>query len=313
MELRANYVATGAFVLLVLAGIVIAALWLAGAQWNTHYGLFETHVSGSVSGLDTGAPVRLNGIGVGHVARIDQDAQNPDDVIVLLQIRQDATIRRDSVASLEMQGLTGGRYVEITGGTLDSPKLTATAGPPYPVIASRPSSLDALFNSAPQLMAALNGIAERLQAVLNDRNLRAISETLGNLSDLTGNLDQRSRDLDHLLADGGSALHNLAKASATLNTLLEHFQGTSTNVDRLVASANLTFIRATLLADNLDDVVRTSRPGLHQLTTTVPARLDALLTMTNRLAASLDRVSAELERNPSTLLFGANQQGYRPK
>jgi ABC-type transporter Mla subunit MlaD len=35
MESRANYVATGAFVLLVLAGIVVAALWLSGAELNT--------------------------------------------------------------------------------------------------------------------------------------------------------------------------------------------------------------------------------------------------------------------------------------
>src|ERR1700761_4440450 len=123
MESRANYVATGAFVLLVLAGIVVAALWLSGAQLNTPFAFFETHVSDSVGGLDAGAPVRLNGINVGRVASIRQDPENPDDVILLLQIRQDAIIRADSVASLEMQGLTGGWYVEISGGTLASPRL----------------------------------------------------------------------------------------------------------------------------------------------------------------------------------------------
>ena len=72
MELRANYVATGAFVLLVLVGIVAAALWLAGVHVNTRYAVFETRVSGSVSGLATGAAVRLNGIDVGRVAGIQQ-------------------------------------------------------------------------------------------------------------------------------------------------------------------------------------------------------------------------------------------------
>jgi phospholipid/cholesterol/gamma-HCH transport system substrate-binding protein len=313
MESRANYVTTGAFVLLVLAGIVAAALWLAGAQLNTQYALYEILVSGSVSGLDTGASVRLNGIDVGHVASIRQDSENPSDVVVLLQIRQDTTIRADSVASLEMQGLTGGRYVEISGGTLGSPKLTNVAGQHYPRIAWHSSSLDALFEDAPALMQRLNGIAEKLEAVLDDRNRHAIGDTLANLSDLTATLDHRSQDLDHLVADGGTALHNLAKASATLNALLDHFQGTSTNVDRLIASANLTFVQATKLANNLDGVVRTSRPGLHELTTTVPARLDALLTMANRLTTSLDRVSAELERNPSSVLFGVNQEGYKPR
>ncbi len=313
MEPRANYVATGAFVLMVLAGIVAAALWLSGAQLNTPYAAFETHVSGSVNGLGAGAPVRLNGMNVGRVANIQQDPANPQDVILLLQIRQDAVIRADSVASLEMQGLTGGRYVEISGGTFASPRLTASAGLPPPTIASRPSALDALFNNAPEFMKHLNVIADRLEVILDDRNRRAISDTLANVSDLTTRLDQRSQDVDRLLADGGTALQNLARASATLNVLLEHYQGASTDVDRLIASANVTFVQATKLARDIDDVVRTSRPGVRELTTTVPARLDALLIMASRLTASLDRVSAELERNPSSILFGARQEGYRPK
>lgn len=312
MEPRVNYVATGAFVLLVLAGIAAAALWLAGGQLNTPYAVYEIVFSGSVSGLDTGAPVRLNGINIGHVESIHQDPLNPAGVIVLLQIQRDATIRSDSIASLELQGLTGGRYVEISGGTLAAPRLIATAGQHYPIIASRPSSLDALFNDAPALMKHLNVISDRLEAVLDDRNRRAIGETLNNLKDLTARLDQKSQDLDQLMADGGSTLRNLAKASATLNALLEHFHGTSANLDRLIASANQTFVQATKLADNLDDVVRTGRPGLHELTTTVPARLDALLTLAGRLTVSLDRLSTELERNPSSILFGADRQGYRP-
>jgi phospholipid/cholesterol/gamma-HCH transport system substrate-binding protein len=313
MEARANYVAIGAFVLLVLAGIVAAALWLSRAELNIPYTAFETHVSGTINGLDAGSPVRLNGINVGRVANIRQDPENPDEVVLLLQIRQDAIIRGDSVASLAMQGLTGGRYVEITGGTLATPRLTASAGARPPTIASRPSSLDALFNNTPELMRHMNVIADRLEAILDDRNRRAISDTLANVSDLTTRLDQRSQDLDRLLTDGGTAMQNLARASATLNVLLEHYEGRSTDVDRLIASANMTFVQATKLARNLDDVVQTSRPGLHELSTTVPARLDALLIMATRLTASLDRVSTELERNPSSILFGPRQEGYKPK
>ncbi|MBV8456719.1 MAG: MCE family protein, partial [Acetobacteraceae bacterium] len=279
MESQANYVATGAFVLLVLAGIIAAALWVAGAQFNTHYDVYETHIPGSVAGLDSGAPVKVNGIDVGHVSSMEQDVRNPADVNLLLQIRPNATIRSDSVASLQMQGLTGGRYVEITGGTLASPKLSAEPGQRYPTIAARQSSLDALFNDVPQLMKNLKVIADGLQSILDDRNRHSIDQTLASLSDLTTKLDQHSQDLDRMLANGDSTLHNLARASANLDTLLARFQGTPQELDRLIASANL-------LTDNLNDAVRTSLPGLHELTTTVPARLDALLAMATRLTAS---------------------------
>jgi len=140
METRANYVAVGAFVLVVLAGIMVSVLWLARAQFATEYQYFETHLAGSVSGLGDGAPVRLNGIQVGRVARIELDPEDPKLVTLVLQVSKAIEIHADAVASLESQGLTGVSYVEISGGTLSSPPLTAAAGQRYPVIASRPSA-----------------------------------------------------------------------------------------------------------------------------------------------------------------------------
>ena len=313
METKANYVATGAFVLLVLAGIIVVALWLAGPELHQKYAVYEARFPGSVSGLEVGAPVQLNGITVGRVGSIRQDPERPDEVAVLLQIRTDVIIRRDSLASLGMQGLTGGRYIEISGGTRQSPKLIAATAPPYPEIASRRSSVDALLENTPEVMQRLNVIADRLAAVLDDRNQRAISDMLANLSHLTSVLDQRAQDLDRILADGGSAMRNLAEAGATLNTLLTRFQDAPANVDRVLASANRALVGATKLVNDLDDVVRTGRPGLQQLTTTMPSRLDALLASADQLTNRLNRLSAELERDPSSVLLGVRQGGYRPK
>ena len=313
METRANYVATGAFVLLLLAGIAAAAVWLAGAQFRQQYTLYETHALGSVSGLDPNAPVRLNGLDIGHVAKIEQTPDDPEHVELILQIRQEVVIRADAVASLEMQGLTGGRYVEISGGTRGAPRLVATAGQRYPEIAFRESSLDALLNDTPNLMNRLVGITDNLQAVLNEQNRQAISATLSNVRDLTGMLDQRSSDIAQLLTDGNAAVHNLSAATAGLNSLLAHLDRTSSQADQLVASANVTLTHTTRLVDDLDGVVRTSQPGLRELTTTVPAQLRALLEEANRLTESLDRVSTGLERNPSRILFGGGQEGYRPR
>ena len=78
MEARANYVAVGAFVLLVLAGILVGSLWLARVQFAAQYQYVETSVAGPVSGLSTAAVVRLNGIEVGRVAKIDLDPGDPN-------------------------------------------------------------------------------------------------------------------------------------------------------------------------------------------------------------------------------------------
>jgi phospholipid/cholesterol/gamma-HCH transport system substrate-binding protein len=312
MEARANYVAVGAFVLLVLAGIVLATLWLARVEFKTEFKFYQTHFAGSVSGLDIGAPVRLNGIDVGRVTRIDLDPADPKLVTLVMEIRGSIALHADAVASLETQGLTGVSYVEISGGTLATPPPTAAHGERYPTIDSRPSSLEQVFASAPEVLAHLLVIANRVEAVLDDKNRAAIAETLANLRDTTGVIDHRSKDIDRLISDAGETMHNLSTASAVLDVLVTNLEHTSGKADRLVASANTTFGQASRLANDLDTVIRSAAPGLQRLTTTDTARLDQLLIDADRLTTSLTRLSQKLDRNPQQILFGAHLDGYRP-
>lgn len=313
METRANYVAVGAFVLLVLAGILVGFLWIARVQFKTEFEIYQTHVSGSVSGLSAGAPVRLNGIDVGHVSGINLDDADPELVTLLLKVRHGIEIHSDSIASVESQGLTGVSYVEISGGTLASPLLKAAAGGPYPTIISRPSSLQQVFVNAPEVLAHLLIIAQRVEAVLDDKNRQAIAETLANLRDTTSTIARHDRDIDRLIGDAQDTMHNLATASRAANAVVADLKHAAGGADRLVGSANTTFDRATKLANDLDATVQDARPGLRHLTTADIARLDQLLVQANDLAASLDRLSHGLEHNPREILFGASTDGYRPR
>ena len=65
METKANYVAVGAFVLACVMGIVVAILWLAGAQYRQEFAYYRTYFTGAVTGLGDGTNVRYNGIDVG--------------------------------------------------------------------------------------------------------------------------------------------------------------------------------------------------------------------------------------------------------
>ena len=313
MEARANYVAVGAFVLLVLAGVLVGSLWLARVQFSTQYQYVETSVTGPVSGLSTGAVVRLNGIDVGRVAKIDLDPDDPTLVNLLLQVSGTIPVHSDAVASIESQGLTGVSYVEISGGTRHSPQLTASPGQKYPRIASRPSSLQQVFNNAPALLGRLLVIGDRLELLLNDKNRDAIAQTLDNVRETTSALAHRSGDIDRLVADGAAAMHNLANASASLNVVASNLERSSDKGDQLIASARDTFDRAAKLASDLDALVQASRPGLRELTTNGVAQLDELLAETRRLVASLNRVSTGLEREPNRLFLGVRREGYQPK
>lgn len=313
MEPRANYVAVGAFVLIVLAGIFVAGLWLARVQFQTAYKYYETDVPGPVTGLGVGALVRLNGIEVGRVTRIEQDPRNPELVRVILEVRNSVEVRADSVASLESLGLTGVEYVEISGGTINSPQLVAASGQEYPIIASRESSLQRVFNNAPELLARLLVITDRISSLLDEKNRQAITDTLANVRDTTADFKNHTRDIDQLIADGGKTMHNLAAASTSLEDMASKLDRTSDKADRLATAANDAIHQAIKLATDLDGIVLAAKPGVRDLTTNDFDQLSALLADARRLIISLDRVSAELERDPGGFLFGERRTGYTPK
>ena len=147
METKANYVAVGAFVLACVIGLVVTILWLAGAQYSQEYAYYQTFFKGPVTGLGKGTITRYNGIEVGRVTDLAFDPNDPQSVVITLQVQPNLNIREDSVASIESQGLTGASYVEISGGTKNSPLLVAKPGQKYPVIpgqAIRPAAIGAI-------------------------------------------------------------------------------------------------------------------------------------------------------------------------
>src|SRR5476649_2539164 len=104
METKANYVAVGAFVMICVLGLVVTLLWLAGAQYSQEYAYFQTHFKGPVTGLGTGTIVRYNGIDVGRIKDLQFDPNDPQSVVVALQVRPNLNIREDSEASIESEG-----------------------------------------------------------------------------------------------------------------------------------------------------------------------------------------------------------------
>jgi phospholipid/cholesterol/gamma-HCH transport system substrate-binding protein len=289
METKANYVAVGGFVLVCMLGLVVTLLWLAGAQYSQEYVYFQTYFKGPVTGLGDGTTVRYNGIDVGRVTELKFDPSDPQRVIVKLQTKPDLHIRQDSEATIESEGLTGGSYVEISGGTRTAPELVPTTPGQIPVIKSSQSTLQQLAQSAPQLLKKLNDSADSLKDVLNAKNRKALSDVLANLDTMTTALAKRSDDIDATLANFSVASKNLAAASDKISPTL--------------VDADASVKKLGKLSDDADAFVKGD--GL--------AQVGDLLRETRGLVASLTKLSNELDRQPTTLLFGDRHKGYTPK
>jgi len=288
LETKANYVAVGAFVLACVVGLVITIMWLAGAQYSQEWAYYQTYFKGPVTGLGKGTVTRYNGIDVGRVTELKFNPNDPQSVIVTMQVQPNLNIREDSQASIESQGLTGGSYVEISGGTAKSPVLTAKEGQEYPVIRAKQSTLQQLEQSAPEVVAKLNIAVTRLNDVLSDKNRKSLTNVLSNLDETTTAIAKRSADIDATIKNANTATANLRDASANLKPTLDHVDVTVNKFSKVADDAD-----AFLKGDAL-------------------SQLSSLINEMRRLVTSLTRFSDQLNREPTKLLFGDRRKGYDP-
>ncbi len=277
METRAEYVLVGGFVLVLLAGVVIALLWFVQAPYKVSAVHYDIYFEGSVSGLNTGSDVRFNGVLIGRVATIDLDPKRPTQVRVTVDVNPDIVIRKDAVAELQVKGLTGTAYVEITGASGTAPPLIAEKDQPHPVIRSRPSQLTALFKDVPALIEKLSKVADEVSDAISPANRAAFAETLANLRQVSAVLAAHSRDVD-------STLGNLSAAVQRFNTA----------------------------ADSFDRMLRENRKPINNFTTRGLPELQELLADSRVLVAELTRLVNSIEHDPSRIIYGNRTQGYTP-
>jgi phospholipid/cholesterol/gamma-HCH transport system substrate-binding protein len=292
METKAHFVVVGGFVLAAMVTFVLVVMWFVGFQTGTRFDYYETDFTGAVTGLGEGTAVRYQGIDVGRVSELKFDPDDPKVVRVIMEVRGGLPIHADSVASIESQGLAGGSYVLITGGTKEAPLLKRLPGQEYPVIRSKPSSLEQLFADTPLLMARLNIVAERFGKLLDEENRVAFKQILLNIRDTTGAVGKHNPEIEETLT-------NLAAGTRNLNAAMTRANVAIANIERLSA--------------NLDAVVKAGRPQLTQLTTQGAANLTQLIAEARTMVQSVTRLANSLERNPQRLLTGESRGGYRPQ
>ena len=309
METRANYVAVGAFVLAMLVAIVVAVAWLGATSFNRDFAHYDVYFQGSVTGLTQGSGVLYNGIQVGRVVEIRLNPKNPGEVRATIEVDPAIQIKADATASLEVLGLTGVAVINISGGSQDAPPLQRKEGERYPVIASRQSGLQQFVASAPEALARVIEVADRLALIFDDRNRAALADTLQNMRQLTGVVAGRSAEIESGLGDAAVAAHELRDTAAELRELFG--PGDARN---MFVTLSDTAKKLDRLADHLDGLVQENRPPLHDFTQNGLNQLSQLMVDARALVGNLNRIAADLQRDPPRFLFGADRrEGYQPR
>lgn len=300
MEREANYIAVGAFILLVLAMGVAFVLWYTGAKEGRNYETYEIYFAGSVSGLDRGSPVRYLGVDVGRVRRLYIDHNNPGRVVAVVEIDREAPISTATRASLGLQGVTGLLYVNLKEVPETAKKAQLPKGENYPVIESVASDFDIFLASLPELMARANSLLDRVSRVLSDDNLAALSQTMASLRDASANLPATSRNVGQLVDQMRATVAEIHGAAESLRGIT-----TDSRPEIQAAVARLGEVAESLAqaSQRVDRFTKQSETQLGHFADSGLFELERLVRETRSAAREFRDLSRSLKENPSQILY----------
>jgi phospholipid/cholesterol/gamma-HCH transport system substrate-binding protein len=306
MDRDSNYVAVGAFVLLVVAMAVSFVFWYTDLQDKRTYQRYEIYFPGSVSGLTAGSPVRYLGVDVGKVWRIGLDPQQRKTVQVIADIDSTAPIDDRTRASLSLQGVTGLLFVDLEQDAKAESTGALAQGQRYPMIRSRRSDFDVLLSNLPELTTHLVELATHFNEVFSDDNVRSLKATLENARLASDHLPATVREVQLLVADVRRTTQEVQATVADLRVVI-----TDDSPDLKAAFANIKQITDNLAhtTTRLNTFVAENEPGFSRFSKQSLPEFEQLLRESRQAARDFRDLSRSLKQNPSQLIYESTYRG----
>lgn len=308
MEPEAKYTLVGAAVLMLLALIVVAAVWLEGSGGEGDDMPYKIYFERqSLEGLQIRSDVKMQGIKVGAVTGFRISARRPGSVEVVIRVDSSAPVHQGTRATVERQLLTGIANIRLANADEGSPPLDVPPDEPYPLIAEGESEYK-LTESMAQVAQRVDETMQRINIALSDENQVALSEILINLRQISGDMSRSMAGLDKTLASMGHAADEVRSMSAVVRD----------DVHKLAVRYDMLGEESTTAVRDVSAAVREMSADVAQLS----GRMDALLNDGNvelrvtaqELRTTADALGTAARRlsEPGRALFGPARGSMGP-
>jgi phospholipid/cholesterol/gamma-HCH transport system substrate-binding protein len=306
MEREANYVAVGAFVLLLLAMAVGFVLWYSDTGDRRSYQRYEIYFDGSVFGLSEGGSVRYLGVAVGRVVRIGVDPRNSGRVRVVADIYEDTPITDSTVARLALQGVTGLLFVDLKPADPGKPPEEIPPDTQFPVIPSERSDFDVFVSSLPDAVAKASEVLNRMTAVLSDQNIQTVTETLDNAKAATDGLPGAVAEARQLLARLDAAATDVRGVA---NDLRQVTSASAPEINAAIKELRAAAGSMAAASEGLDQLVAANQGSINRFAGEGLAEIEQLVRDMRETSQTIEKLGRRLEEDPSRLLYQPSTRG----
>lgn len=286
---RAEKARLGAFLLIALTVVLLTVFYLIGRKWVAKTVPYHARFEESVTGLEPGSPVKQNGVDIGTVLSLVTDSSDITKTVVHFEVRKGIPVKTDMVAALGSYGITGLKYIEMTGGSYASSDVAAqgevrTSMSTLGRITARADSIaikiDRLLGNAIEMTEAQNrqhlnrlveksvALSEAMDSLVRDVQKMRPGQRIGGILD---HADEAMRDMRDKIKK--------VDVAGTVNEYREAAKGINE------------------MSDRLDVTVKRMQE-------------DLVVTMTQLKEAmkNMNTFSRQIKENPSVLLRGEDKQ-----
>lgn len=301
MYSRVNYTIVGIFVLLFGAGMVWFAFWLAKYGLQKEFDTYRLEMKESISGLSGDAKVKLNGVNIGRVSKIQINPQDIETVEILVEIEKGIPIKEDMIASTQMFGITGLLSIEIEGGTNAAKTLVPTKKY-IPLIKTKPSLLSKLTYNLNGMSEKIENLLQQSQKLLSDHNV----ETMGNILDNTEKATARVEELED------KVMVSLEEVNMTLKEFRVSMAKVTTDFSDMKEVTVPTIDKLKETSQNFNRVALKIEKSIDRGDYNLKKIFEPILIDMDILLGQLNDMSRSLENNPSDLLFKSRESRRGP-
>jgi len=246
--------------LLVLMGSAVL-LWMTFAVGKYEFGEKKGYtlqaVFDSVAGLDAKAAVRMAGVKIGTVEKVELEDSRAK---VTLRIYPDVKIQRGMKAMVKTLGLLGEKYVELVPPEISAKEAAVPEGSRYLQAGERiqvtvsPSDVDKLINQLSSISDDVKQVTASLRQVFgSEQGTRSMEDILADLRKTTANIQEFSYALR---SDGSEVVMRLNDLVASLNGVVsenrDNLKVTMENVREASKNAELALASIESTARKID-------------------------------------------------------------
>ena len=279
----------GIFLLGSLFLLLFSIFFLVGQKWFERTDKYFTRLEESVGGVSLGSPVKQNGVDIGTITEILTDSIDVQKSVIRFEVKQGTPMKKDMVAALGSYGITGLKYIEITGGSYSAQDIP------------KGGEVRSTLSMLGKLSLRADSIAQKVDALLGNIVALTGNGAMGNVNEVLKSTTHISRNLDSLIMEIRSA-----QPGKKMDNILTQFQGAATELHQQISRNQLekTLVEYQKTAVSMNQV--SQKVDL----TVAKIQDDLTQTMSNlrETMKNLNTFSRQIKENPSVLLRGENKQ-----